>query len=71
MNATLDTNNLLIGLVFSSIGIGYCIYGRKQKHKLAFYAGLALCFMPYFVGSNFLLCALSLLAMAAPKFIKL
>jgi len=67
----MDANSLLIGLVFSSIGVGYMIYGRKQKHKVVFWAGIALCILPFFIESNLGLSAASLAAMAAPKFITL
>jgi hypothetical protein len=71
MNTTLDTSNLLLGLVFGSIGIGYCIYGRKQRRHEVFVAGLLLCGMPYFIDNNWLLLAISVAVMFAPKFIKL
>lgn len=66
-----DTTNLVIGLVFGSIGVGYCIYGKKQSNFVAFVAGLALIAMPYITDNNPLLVALSIAAMLAPKFIKL
>ena len=33
---------LLSGLLFSSIGIGYLMYGKKQQRQAAFFSGLAL-----------------------------
>ena len=44
-----DTNYLLISLVFSSIGLGYFIYGKKQKHTVAYYTGLCLMVYPYMI----------------------
>ena len=41
-----DTSYLLISLVFSSIGLGYFIYGKKQKHTIAYYSGLCLIVLP-------------------------
>jgi hypothetical protein len=42
-----DTSYLLISLVFSSIGLGYFIYGKKQKHTVAYYSGICLIVYPY------------------------
>ena len=45
-----DTSYLLISLVFSSIGLGYFIYGKKQKHTVAYYSGICLIVYPYIVS---------------------
>lgn len=66
-----DPLSLMIGLFFGSIGVGYCIYGRKQHHLIAFLAGLFLIGLPYVIDSNAGLIIVSLLIMIAPKFIKL
>lgn len=62
---------LAISLVFSSIGLGYFIYGRKQKHKVAFYAGVALMVFPYFVTGTTWMIAMGVGLMLAPRLIKL
>lgn len=67
----MDATALLIGLVFGSIGVGYCIYGKKQSHPVAFIAGLLLMGLPYVIDNNYVLLACSVLIMFAPKFIKL
>ena len=66
-----DATSLLIGLVFGSIGVGYCIYGKKQRRMMAFISGLALIGLPYVVTSNLVLVVVSLAAMCLPVFIKL
>ncbi len=66
-----DATSLLIGLVFGSIGVGYCIYGKKQRRMMAFISGLALIGLPYVVTSNLVLVVASLVAMCLPVFIKL
>jgi len=66
-----DSTSLLIGLVFGSIGVGYCIYGKKQSHLVAFLAGILLMGLPYAVDNNAMLIVLSLVVMVLPKFIKL
>lgn len=67
----LDTSYLLISLVFSSIGLGYSIYGKKQKHTVAFYSGVCLMFYPYMVYDPILLFLIGVALMFAPKFIHL
>lgn len=66
-----DTNFLLISLVFSSIGLGYFIYGKKQKHKVAFYTGLCLMFYPYMVSDPMWLIVIGTALLFAPKYIQL
>lgn len=65
-----DTTAILIGLVFGSIGFGYCIYGRKQQRSLVFWLGIALMGLPYIVDSNMLLIVISILLMALPFYLK-
>ena len=38
---------LLWGLVFSSIGLGFFVYGKKQQRLVPFVCGLALLICPY------------------------
>lgn len=66
-----DTSFLLISLVFSSIGLGYFIYGRKQKHKIAFYSGLCLMLYPYMISDPLWLVVIGVALMSAPRFIRL
>lgn len=66
-----DSTSLIIGLIFGSIGVGYCVYGRKQSHIVAFIARLFLIGLPYVIDSNVALIIVSLIIMVSPKFIKL
>ena len=47
----MNTTTLFLGLIFGSIGMGYLIYGRKQKHGIALLSGVALCVLPYLVSN--------------------
>ena len=60
---------LLWGVLFSSIGLGYLIYGRRQKHKVAFYTGICLMAYPYFVSDVFVMIIVGALLLAAPRVI--
>ena len=66
-----DTSGLIIGLIFGSIGVGYCIYGKKQSHLIAFLVGLLLMGLPYVITNNLALVITSLVLMIAPRFVKL
>lgn len=67
----LDTSYLLISLVFSSIGLGYFIYGKKQNHRIAYYVGIALMIYPYAITSPVTMIAIGIALMATPKILKL
>lgn len=66
----LDTTTLLWGLLFSSIGLGYFLYGKKQHHKVASYAGLGLLIYPYFVDTPTAMVAVGLGLTALPWLLK-
>lgn len=63
-----DTGSLLWGLLFGSIGIGYLVYGRRQRRAMALVAGVLLCVFPYFVSNAVLAVFLGVLFMALPYF---
>jgi hypothetical protein len=67
----MDTSNLILGLVFSSIGIGYFIYGRKQSNLVAKYCGIALMLYPYLVTNTLTMIAVGAGLMLVPRFIEL
>lgn len=64
----MDTGGLLIGLVFGSIGVGYCLYGKKQQNSLVFWLGVALIGLPYIIDSHMLLIVISILLMTLPLY---
>ena len=66
----MDTSSLLLGLVFSSIGLGFFIYGRKQKVPVPLLCGLALMVYPYFISNNALLIAIGVVLIAIPYFVR-
>ena len=67
----LDTSSLVWELLFSSIGIGYFVYGKKQHHKLAMGAGIGLMVYPYFTPSLTALVLIGLMLIAIPVFLKI
>ena len=57
---------LLWGLLFGSIGLGYFMYGRKQRSPVPLVCGLALMVFPYFVSNVPLLLAIGAALIAVP-----
>ncbi|MEO5565051.1 MAG: hypothetical protein ABIR05_00060 [Luteimonas sp.] len=51
----MTTSILLLGVLFSSIGLGYFIYGKKQRTLGPLLCGLGLMLVPYVVSSATLL----------------
>jgi hypothetical protein len=66
-----STSSLLWGLLFGSIGLGFVIYGRKQRAVVPLLSGLGLMVFPYFVSNNILLVVIGVLLMAMPYFFRL
>jgi hypothetical protein len=65
-----DTAAILWGLVFGSIGMGYIIYGRKQRSGIALLSGVVLFILPYFVSNVILMILIAIILMALPYFLK-
>ncbi len=62
---------LLWGLLFGSIGLGYFIYGKKQRSVVPLICGLALMVFPYFVPNMALLIGIGMALCAIPYFLRL
>lgn len=67
----LDTSSLFWGLLFGSIGLGFLVYGRKQRAVIPLLAGLALIIFPYFVTNTLLLITIGIALIAIPYFVRL
>ncbi|MDA8189959.1 MULTISPECIES: hypothetical protein [Acidiferrobacter] len=44
--------DLILGLIFGIIGSAYFVYGRKQQHATALFAGVALMIFPMLVSGE-------------------
>ena len=67
----MNTGLLLWGLLFSSIGLGFFLYGRKQRAVVPLVCGLALMVYPYFISNVALLVAVGVALTAVPYFLRL
>jgi len=61
---------LLWGVLFSSIGLGLFIYGKRQQRLVALLCGLGLMIFPYFVSSALLVVLIGAVLVAIPFFIR-
>ena len=59
---------LLWGLLFGSIGVGFFMYGKKQRATVPLVCGIGLMVFQYFVSNVFLLVALGVALMLTPYF---
>jgi len=66
----MNSTQLLLGVIFSSIGLGYFIYGKKQKMTAPLTVGLVLMIFPYFIESHFLLSGIGILLSVIPYFLR-
>lgn len=61
---------LLWGLLFGSIGLGFVIYGRRQRAVVPLVCGLALMAFPYFVSNTVLMVVVGVVLMVIPYFVR-
>ncbi len=61
---------LLWGLLFSSLGLGFFLYGRKQRAVVPLVCGLVLMVYPYFVGNVSVLVVVGVVLTAVPYFLR-
>jgi len=67
----MDTSSLLWGLLFGSIGLGFFVYGRKQRMVVPLASGVALMIFPYFVSNTIVLVTLGVVLIAIPYFVRM
>lgn len=57
-------------MLFGSIGLGFFVYGRKQRMIVPLACGVALMAFPYFVSSTVWLLVIGVALMAIPYFVR-
>ena len=67
----MNTFWLFWGLIFGSVGLGFFIYGKRQKAIVPAVCGLVLMIYPYFVTNTVLLVSIGIALIAAPYFVRL
>jgi hypothetical protein len=64
----LTPSGLFWGLLFGCIGLGYFVYGRKERAALPLVCGVALMVFPYLVDDTLLLVGIGVVLAAVPWF---
>ena len=67
----MNSSQLLFGALFGSIGLGYFIYGKKQKIVVPFIVGILLMTYSYFIENTMLLVGIGTFLTILPYFIRL
>jgi len=67
----LSASSLFLGVLFGSVGLGFFIYGRKQRTIVPLLCGLALMVVPYFIPNALLLFVVGFVLVAVPYFLRL
>ena len=61
---------LMWGVVFGSVGLGFFVYGKRQKAIIPFISGIGLMLGPYIIANVFLLVITGFFFIALPFVIK-
>ncbi len=61
---------LLWGVLFSGIGVGFFIYGRRQGKTVPLVSGLVLMIFPYFIPNTTAMVIIGAIFIAVPYFIR-
>jgi peptidoglycan/LPS O-acetylase OafA/YrhL len=69
--AALNTSTLWWGLLFGAVGLGFFVYGRKQRAIVPLICGAALSVFPYFVSGTAWLLVVGVALMAIPYFVRI
>jgi len=59
------------GVIFGSIGLGFFVYGKRQKALIPLLSGIGLMVFPYFVSNSYIMVLLGVVLIALPYFIKI
>lgn len=65
------TAELLWAVLFGAIGMGYFVYGKRQRAAIPFVSGVALFIFPYFMPNVYVMVLTGCVIMALPYFIDL
>jgi len=62
--------SIIWAMLLGSCGLGYFMYGKKQKMIMPLLCGMALMVCPYFITSMIALVCLGIVLVAVPWFIR-
>jgi len=65
-----DSASLMLNVLFSAIGMGYFLFGKKQKQLIPALCGGGLMIFPYFIANVWGMIAAGVALMFIPRFLK-
>ena len=66
----MSESSLLWGLLFSSVGVGFFLYGKRQRSIVPLVCGLVLVIYPYFIANAIATVAIGIALMSIPYFFR-
>ena len=66
----MSTTKIFLGLLFGSIGMGFMVYGKKQRRIIPWVSGIGLCVLPYLIPNVIALVLVSIGLIALPFVIR-
>jgi len=68
----MDNPSVLIwGVIFGSIGLGFFVYGKKQKAVVPLFCGIGLMVFPYFISNVYMLVLSGVVLAVLPFVVKI
>ena len=65
------TSLLIWAMVFGGIGLGFFMYGKKQKAIIPLFTGIALFIFPYLISDVYILVIVGAIIMTLPYFVRI
>lgn len=66
----MNSSILMWAVLFGSIGLGFFVYGKKQKAIVPLLCGIVLIIFPYFIPNAIILVVIGILLVAIPFVLK-
>jgi hypothetical protein len=67
----MNTSTLVWGIILGSIGLGFFVYGKKQKTIVPILSGIGLMVCPYFISNIYVMILAGIVLVALPYFIRM
>ncbi len=65
------TSLLIWGMLFGAVGLGFFIYGKKQRSLVPLLTGIALFLFPYFIPNVYILVIVGVILVAIPYIVRI
>lgn len=66
-----NSAQIMWGMFFGAIGMGFFVFGRKQRSVVPLLTGIALFIFPYFITNSYLMVIVGAAIIAVPYFVRI